>query len=179
MIGVLNFIFIYAVSFALDGHHRVGLILGLSAFFIYFVGGMGVRESSFPAAATVFGFYALNQVGGGQRPGIIAIILGAVLLSNVRATFLASRWRPAAEDEDRPSRFNETLRDKLVDQLPPRVWPVLRIPFFVVTFLFVLFLAYALARASNQPKVSPNPSAESSPIASQSSIQNATGNVGI
>jgi GDP-D-mannose dehydratase len=44
----------------------------------------------------------------------------AVLLSNVRATFLAARWMPVTEDEDRPARFNETFRDKPVDQLPPR-----------------------------------------------------------
>jgi hypothetical protein len=80
------------------------------------------------------------QLSAGQAPSVVSIILGAVLLSNARATVLASRWRPAEEGEDRPMRFNETLRDKLVDQLPPRTWPLLKIPFFIVTFL-LLFLS--------------------------------------
>jgi hypothetical protein len=126
------------------GRTRVFTLAGVF-FFVYVVGGMGVRESSWPAAATIFGLYAVNQLGSGRPPGILSIIIGAVLLSNVRATFLASRWKPAAEDEDRPMRFNETFRDKLVDQLPPRLWPILRIPFFVASGLLVLFLLYALA----------------------------------
>ena len=119
------------------------LVLAGIIFFVYVVGGMGVRQSSWPAAALIFTLYVVNALGSGRPPGILTIIIGAVLLSNLRATFLASRWKPAAENEDRPMRFNETFRDKLVDQLPPRLWPVLRIPFFIASGMLLIFLLYA------------------------------------
>ena len=63
-------------------------------------------------------------------------------LSNVRAAFLASEWRPAGEGEDKPTRFNDTLGDKLADQLPAKAWPVLQIPFFgLAAVLLLLSLA--------------------------------------
>jgi hypothetical protein len=39
-------------------------------------------------------------------------------------------------------RFNETFRDKLVDQLPPKAWPILKIPFFAAASLILLFVLY-------------------------------------
>jgi hypothetical protein len=120
------------------------LILGIPVSFIYFVGGMGVRHASWPAALTVFGLYVLDHLSAG-RLGIVPIIFGGVLLSNVRATILASKWKQATEDEDRPTRFNETLVDKLADQLPPRAWPALKYPFyfFAIAMLLLLLLATA------------------------------------
>jgi hypothetical protein len=82
-----------------------------------------------------------------QLPGILAIAAACILLSNVRAAFLASEWRPAAEDEDRPTRFNETLGDKLADQLPAKAWPVLQIPFFGLASLLLLLSLAALGIA--------------------------------
>ena len=135
-----------------DPTARLMLFITAGAFFFTFaVGGMGVRESSWPAAAMIFTLYAVNQLGSGGAPSVIPIIIGAVLLSNVRATFLASRWKPAAEDEDRPTRFNETFKDKLVDQLPPRLWPILRIPFFVVSGLLLLYVFYVSAILTRHP----------------------------
>jgi hypothetical protein len=138
---------------------RIGvLILGAIILFAYIAGGMGVRESSWPAAAMVFTLYAVNQLGSGKI-GILPIIIGAVLLSNVRATFLASRWTPLAEGEDRPTRFDETFRDKLVDQLPPKIWPKLRIPFFIISGLLLLFLIYVSLITLMRPHGSVNENA--------------------
>jgi hypothetical protein len=67
-----------------------------------------------------------------------------LLFSNLRATLIAREWRPVAEGEDRPQRFNESLRDKLVDIWPPKLWPILRIPFFVLGALWCAFSALAL-----------------------------------
>lgn len=124
------------------------LILGAVTFLIFFIGGMGVREASWPAAALVFTiFFAgmIDTVGRGRLPGIFTVIAAAVLLSNVRAAFLASEWRPAAEDEDRPTRFNESFSDKLVDQLPGKAWPILRVPFFIVASLYLLLILLGFA----------------------------------
>ncbi len=99
----------------------------------YAIGGMGVREADWPAAALIFVIFLFGLTYGialGKMPGLLEIAAAAILLSNVRAAFLASEWKPAGEGEDRPTRFNETFTDKLVDQLPQKAWPKLKVPFF-------------------------------------------------
>ncbi|HWA93883.1 MAG TPA: hypothetical protein VG844_04720 [Terracidiphilus sp.] len=144
IIAVLSFAFLAFTAY--ESPNPIGritvLVLAGIISFVYLVGGMGVRQSSWLAAAFIFTLYVVNALGSGRPPGILTVIIAAVLLSNVRATFLASRWKPATEDEDRPMRFNETFRDKLVDQLPPKLWPILRIPFFIASGLLLLFLLY-------------------------------------
>ena len=117
------------------------IVLGAVSALAFCVGGMGVRESSWPAAAMVFSIFFTNllcNMANRQFPGFLTIIAAAILLSNVRAAFLASEWRPASEDEDKPMRFNDTLGDKLADQLPSKAWPVLQIPFFVLASVLML-----------------------------------------
>jgi hypothetical protein len=108
---------------------------------VYFLGAMGVRQASWPAAALLFSLSfigLLHSMALGQIPSILAIGITAVLLSNTRAAFLASQWRPAGEDEDKPTRFNESLRDKIVDQMPAKAWPVVQIPFFSLAAILLL-----------------------------------------
>ena len=111
---------------------------------VYLVGGMGVREASWPAAAIVFGIFftgLLYSALMGHIPGIVDVVITCVLLSNVRAAFLASEWKPAGEGEDRPTRFNETIVDKFVDQMPAKLWPRIQPVFFAVgAALFALEL---------------------------------------
>lgn len=161
LIALVSLIFLLFISTAFEQPvaRQVGLILAVTTFFVFFVGGMGVRQGSWPAAALVFAVFAVNQLA---RPGVIGIILGAVLLSNIRATYLASRWKQPAEDEDRPMRFNETLRDKLVDQLPPRAWPVLRIPFYIAASLLLLVTLFFSAASLARPPALP-PSGQAAP----------------
>lgn len=126
----------------------VFLVFGIIAFLIFFIGGMGVREASWPAAALVFTIFLagnVNSITMGASPSILGIISAGILLSNVRAAFLASEWRPAAQDEDRPTRFNETFTDKLVDQLPAKAWPVLKVPFFIIASLDLLLILAGFA----------------------------------
>ncbi|MGD0346227.1 MAG: hypothetical protein ABSA85_05685 [Terracidiphilus sp.] len=117
---------------------------------IFLLGGMGVREASWPAAAMVFALFfcdILYALAAGHLPGILDIVAAGILLSNVRATFLASEWKPAREDEDRPMRFNETFRDKLVDQWPAKAWPVLQAPFYALSALLLLLSLAAVGTA--------------------------------
>jgi hypothetical protein len=119
----------------------------ISALF-YFLAGMGVRQANWPAATLVLIVYALDilvQLAGHQMPNIIRILFAVVLFSNARAAFLASEWKPAAEGEDRPSRFNETLADKLVDQMPAKLWPFLEMPFLIFGIVMVLLNLLLLA----------------------------------
>jgi|ERR1035438_1152864 hypothetical protein len=126
---------------ALVSGSPIMVVTGVLSALVFGVGGMGVRESSWPAAALVFCIYfvgLLYNIASGQFPGFLAIIVSGLLLSNLRAAFLASEWRPAAEGEDRPTRFNEGIADKLVDQLPAKAWRVLQIPFFGLASLLLL-----------------------------------------
>jgi hypothetical protein len=170
-IAVLNLFLILLMSGAFDRpevRNRL-LIVGVTTFFVYFVGGMGVRQASWPAAAVVFVLYAVGQLATGRVPGILSIIIGAVLLSNLRATYLAAHWKQPADDEDRPMRFNETLRDKLVDQLPPRAWPILRIPFYIAASLLLVFSLYASAIATRAPVAVPGEE-DAAPTAEHSAL---------
>ena len=124
------------------------VVLGVVGFLIFFLGGMGVREASWPAAALIFTIFLAGMVSTmakGTFPGVLTIIAAGVLLSNVRAAFLASEWRPPAEGEDRPTRFSETLTDKLVDQLPAKVWPVLKVPFFILSAMYLTLILIGFA----------------------------------
>jgi hypothetical protein len=80
------------------------------------------------------------QTASSSLPSIFRILFAVVLLSNLRATFLASKWKPAAEGEDQPTRFNETLTDKFVDQMPAKLWPILQIPFLILGISKLLFV---------------------------------------
>ena len=143
LVGVLQ-LAIAVLSLSFSGN-LVVFFTGTMACLVFLLGGMGVREANWPAAAMVFSVYFAGMLGSlasGQLPGILTVIVAAVLLSNVRAAFLASEWRPAAEGEDRPTRFNETLSDKIADQLPAKLWPVVQVPFFALAaVLLVLELA--------------------------------------
>jgi len=135
----------FQLAVALLTGNPIVIVAGAASALVFLLGGMGVREASWPAAALVFSIYfagLLFTLASRQLPGILTIIAAGILLSNVRAAFLASEWRPAAEDEDRPARFNETWGDKLADQLPAKAWPVLQIPFFgLAAILLLLSLA--------------------------------------
>jgi hypothetical protein len=155
IVALVNLVFVGVSASFLPGSNArlLTLVLGAIVCFVYFVGGMGVRQGSWPAAVTIFALYVIDQLASGHPPGILSVIIAGVLLSNVRATILAARWKPATDDEDRPTRFNETFRDKLVDQLPPRAWPVLKYPFYILALIISLMIVAGFAlrlRQSNR-----------------------------
>jgi len=122
----------------------------LATAMVFLTGACGVREASWPAAAMVFGLSfvgLLSTLASGQIPGVLAIVTVGLLLSNTRAAFLASEWRPAREGEDQPTRFSETFRDKFVDQWPAKAWPVLQAPFFALAALLLLLTLVGLGTA--------------------------------
>ena len=125
----------------------VVIFVGILSALFYLLGGMGVRQVSLMAAAMVFFVYVLDtlvQAASFEMRGVLRIIFAAVLLSNLRATFLASRWKPVAEGEDRPTRFAETWSDKFVDQMPAKLWPALQIPFIILGICMILFTLLAI-----------------------------------
>lgn len=139
-------VFGLAASFLTGNPIVIGIAILSALFFV--LGGMGIREANWPAAAMLLAVELCNAL---LRPTVFSIAFALILLSNLRATFLASEWRPAAEGEDRPTRFNESFADKYVDQLPRILWPKLQIPFFVLSVAMLLIsllgVAYTVAGA--------------------------------
>jgi len=137
---------------ALQGHPIVGLLTAL----FFCLGGIGVREHSQPAAVLVAAVYLLNivaAIASGLPPGALTIILSLLLLANVRATYIAAKWADRGDPSVMPERFNETFADKLVDQMPARVWPIAKIPFFCIAGLYlVLTLLGAVMLAMGVPQ---------------------------
>ena len=94
----------------------------------YFLGGVGVRQGSVYAAVLVLAMFLADLF---LSPfSVLRIILTAVLLSNVRAIWIASRWNPTADEAVAPPRMDETLADKFADQLPMWLWPKIRIVYY-------------------------------------------------
>jgi len=117
-------------------------LLGVFIFLYYFLGGVGVRERSQYAAAVIFLMYVADTITTG--PSVVKILFAALLLSNLRATWIASHWSPTSEQAALPPRFNETWGDKLADQLPMWLWPKLRIPYYVLSGCFLLLVVIGL-----------------------------------
>ncbi len=128
--------------FIFSGHP----VFGVAVFLLYYVGGIGVRERSPYAAGIVFVLYLAGTIFGAFS--VLRIIFTALLLSNLRATWIASRWKPDSEEAVLPPRLNETFFDKIADQLPQWLWPKIWIPYyiFVVVLIALFFLGLAMWR---------------------------------
>ena len=116
--------------------HTIG---GMFTLPFYYLGGVGVRERSRYAAAVVVLMYAADTLFSGL--GVVRVMIGAVLLSNLRATWIASRWKPESEEAILPPRLGETWGDKLADRLPMWLWPKVRIPYYVFSACFLVIVA--------------------------------------
>jgi hypothetical protein len=135
VVAVLSFVFNVAT-----GHAIMGVLILL----FYYLGGVGVRERSRYAAAVVLIMYVADAVVSG--PGILKVIITALLLSNLRATWIAAGWKPDAEEAILPPRLGETLSDKFADRLPEWLWPKVRIPYYIYSAgLFMLVTAGLIA----------------------------------
>ena len=77
-------------------------ILGATVLVFFYFGGVGVRERDRFAAVIVFAYYLTDMVisviftpsgMGFLRMGVLRVIITGLLLSNLRATWMASLWR--------------------------------------------------------------------------------------
>lgn len=122
------------------GHPAIGLLV----FVFYWLGGMGVREHSIAAAIIVAAGYigALAfAIATRHMPGFLDIAISAILLGNIRGTYIASSWKAKGDPDVFPDRMNVTFFDRLVDQLPPKVWPKGRYAFFLVAVVYGALIA--------------------------------------
>ena len=139
---ICSILAVFSFIFSIATNHPV---IGFLALLFYYLGGVGVRERSILAATIVFIFYVVNLLASG--PSIIGIVFAALLLANLRATSLASGWKPDSEEAALPPRLNETWGDKFADQLPAWLWPKIRIPYYIFSLIFMLLVALGLSIA--------------------------------
>jgi hypothetical protein len=110
-------------------------ITGFLTFVLFHFGGVGVREHNPFAAAVVLIFYILDTLVSGI--GVIRIIIGALLLSNLRATWIADHWKPESEEAALPPRLGETFADKLSDKWPAFIWPKVKVIYYIFAFVYL------------------------------------------
>ena len=139
LVAVVSFLFL-----AFTGRPISGTVTLL----FYYVGGIGVRERSQYAAAVVLLMYVLDTFFTGL--GVVRILIGALLVSNLRATWIASQWKPESEEASLPPRLADTMGDKFADQWPQWLWPKLRIVYYVFSggLLLLFFAGLALQTAA-------------------------------
>jgi hypothetical protein len=124
--------------------------IGAGAFegVFYFLAGIGVRERSRAAAIAAFTAYLLSalvlQRYTGAGFSVMRVIFLALLFTNIRGGWLSARWQKSPQADSAPIRLNQTIGDKLADQLPRLVWPKARFVFYVLAGLEMGLLLFAL-----------------------------------
>ena len=69
--------------------------------------------------------------------GVVRIIITALLVSNLRATWIAGGWKPYSEEAALPPRMGETFSDKLSDVWPAFIWPKVKVLYYIFSFGFL------------------------------------------
>ena len=131
----------------------MGFAVGFSAVVLeaifFFLAGTGVRLKSIAAAAgalVVYTFvtFLLLRVGV-ENVGVVRVIVTALLLANLRATWISARLRLAAT-EPPPVPLEGSWSERLSDRMPMRVWPWGRWVFYLVGVLMLLDIGAGLLR---------------------------------
>jgi hypothetical protein len=127
-----------------QGNAPEGLFEG--AFF--FLAGVGVRQRNRTAglaALTAYLLRVLNMIRYSHRaPGFLDFVILALLFANLRGNWLSARWAKEQGGLEPPLRLNQTIGDKLSDQLPRVLWPKARFVFYALAGLEIALLLLAL-----------------------------------
>jgi len=143
IVGAVNFLFL-----ALTRH----AILGALTLLFYYLSGVGIREHSRYSAAVALVFTIADLVASFAMaaPSAFKILFAALLLSNLRATWIASGWKPGSEEAAPPPRFRATWTDKFADRLPSWLWPKARIPYYIFSMAMVCLWVVGMAAMISQ-----------------------------
>ena len=134
IVGALSFVFLALA-------HQP--ITGFLVFLLFHLGGVGVREHNPFAAAIILVYYIVDFLASvvllANSPGIgvVRIIITALLVSNLRATWIAGGWKPDSEEAALPPRMGETFSDKLSDVWPAFIWPKVKVLYYIFSFGFL------------------------------------------
>jgi hypothetical protein len=86
-------------------------------------------------------YYAIDFLAG---VGVVKVIVTALLLSNLRATWIASEWKPDSEEAALPPRMGDTFFDKMADKWPAFIWPKVKWVYYVFSFGFLVLTVAGL-----------------------------------
>jgi hypothetical protein len=64
-------------------------------------------------------------------PGVLKVLSAALWLTNLRATWIASSWKPESEESALPPRLGDSFADRFADQFPAWLWPKVRIVYYI------------------------------------------------
>lgn len=126
-------------------------IIAAVVFLLFHLGGVGVREHSRFAATVIFVYYVVDTLASFKfilaSPGsiVLRVIIAALLLSNLRATWIAAAWRSGSDEAVLPLRLDDTWADKLANKWPTWVWPKIRVVYYVFSIGFLLLVSFSLA----------------------------------
>ena len=141
VVGVISFAFL-----AITGQPIVGLL----TLILFHFGGIGVREHNPYAAAIMLIYYVVDYLAtimfapNSSGFSVLRIIITALLLSNLRATWIASGWKSDSEEAALPPRFGETFGDKLADKWPAFIWPKIKIVYYIFSFGYLAVVVAGL-----------------------------------
>lgn len=138
---------LFLVFQVLGGNPVTGGIL----FLLFHFGGVGVREHNPFAAGIMLAYYVVDFLSSvvlvfANTPGIgvVKIIIMALLLSNLRATWIAAGWNPNSEEAALPPRMGDTLADKFSDQWPAFIWPKVKVLYYIFSFGCLVLIVTSL-----------------------------------
>jgi hypothetical protein len=140
-VGVMSLLFL-----SLAGHPITGVVV----FLLFHLGGVGVREHNPFAAAILLVYYMIDYLVSflmllnSPVIGVVRTIIVALLLSNLRATWIAAGWKPDSEEAALPPRFAETFSDKLADQWPAFIWPKVKVLYYIFSFGYLALMVAGL-----------------------------------
>ena len=130
-VGVMSLLFL-----SLAGHPITGVLV----FLLFHLGGIGVREHNPFAAAIMLAYYLVDFLASflvllnSPGIGVVRTIIAALLLSNLRATWIAAGWKPDSEEAALPPRLGETFSDQLADKWPAFIWPKAKVIYYIFSF---------------------------------------------
>jgi hypothetical protein len=142
VVAALSFAFLFAA------HQPV---LGTVIFLFFHLGAVGVREHSRFAATVALVFYVIDTLASFKllvgSPGMIVlrVIITALLLSNLRATWTAAHWQPGSDEAALPLRLGDTWSDKFANKWPSWLWPKIRVVYYIFSMGVLLVIAIGLA----------------------------------
>jgi len=141
---VCTLVGVMSLAFLLLGRQP---ILGVVLFLLFHLGGVGVREHNPFAAAIVLLYYVIDFLTSfvfvlfnSPGIGVVKIIVIALLLSNLRATWIAGNWTPDSEEAALPPRMGDTFFDKLSDKWPAFIWPKVKWLYYIFSFACLVLI---------------------------------------
>jgi hypothetical protein len=140
-----------AMSFASLAFFAKQPMTSLMVFLLFHFGGIGVREHNPYAAAIMLVYYVFDFLASflfsllnSPGIGVIKVIIIALLLSNLRATWIAGNWKADSEEAALPPRFAETFFDKFADKWPAFIWPKVKVLYYIFSFGYLALTVAAL-----------------------------------